>query len=291
MYPSLHQQAQPARVYWLDNPNESSARVRMHNYLAQSNVQHIAVPALDANRDVAGNVVRASTLSHIRALRRIHKDAPRGQVAYVSENTLSFEYTPYWTTTLERILHNAPEDWGILQLSYICSPATSSIVRNTSSRRGRRCLDDPFVVEKAVVGSSRAPFVPWTDVCTYGTTFYAVHPRGYHAVLRHVKRYKYDPLYCKQRIPRFHPDTDPSHLFALTRTYTFNVPLFTAVGIPRTIAFHHTHTQWYTAHKERMDILVRAWHDRYVKWLAQHRADERGRCPERFRLLWFNISL
>lgn len=264
----------PPRVYWLDPPHESAARVRMHNYLAHSNAQHVAVPAVDAHRDVAGNVVRASTLSHIRALRRIHKDAPCGQIACVSENTLSFEYLPYWTTTLERVLHNAPEDWGILQLSYICSPATASIVRNTLTRRGRwSSLDDPFVVEQAVAESPRAPYVPWVDVCTYGTTFYAVHPRGYEAILRHVKRYKHDPLYCKQRIPRFHPDTDPCHLFALTKTYTFHLPLFSATQVPRTLAFQHPHTGWYTAHKERMAVLVRRWHDRYVRWLSQHEAD------------------
>lgn len=274
--PGLFPSTRP-RVYWLDNVHEPRARVRMYNRLAHSKVKHVAVPAFDAYRDFAGNVLRASTLSHVRALRRIHKDSPAGQIAYVAENTLSFEYVPHWTTTLERILCNAPEGWGIIQLAYVCSPATASIVRNTPSVRGPLCVDDPFVVEKAVVQSPQAPFVPWKGICTYGTAFYAVHPRGYKAILQHVKRYKYDPLYCNERIPRFHPDIDPSHLFALAKTFTFNIPLFTTVAIPRTIAFKHTHTKWYTSHKERMDILVRAWRDAYVKWDAQRETDEQVR--------------
>ena len=234
-------------------------------------VKHIAVSALDAQHDCQGHVLQANTISHVRALRQIHRDRPMGQIAYVAENTLSYEYVPFWTTTLQRIIQNAPADWGVLQLSYICGSATASIIRNTPSKRSRLNVHDPFCIEKAVQQSEFAPFLPWKEYCTMGTSFYVVNQRGYRAILKHVKKYKYDPLYCKQKIPRFNPYADTSHLFSLATTYTFHVPLFTSLCIPSSIRFQFHHTHWYEKHKKRMDILVRVWYDKYLKWEVYRR--------------------
>lgn len=259
------------KVYWLDNPYDSIARVKMYNLFARSSVHHVAVPTLDTHHDCQGHALQANTLSHIRALRQIHRDRPSGQVAYVVENTLSYEYTPFWTTTLQRIIQNAPANWGVLQLAYICGPATASIIRNTPSKRKHVHIDDPFCIEKTIQQSAFAPFIPWKEYCTMGTCFYVVHPRGYRDILKHVKQYKYDPLYCKHKIPRFSPYADASHLFALTNTYTLNVPLFTSRSIPPSIHYQFHNTQWYIEHKKRIAILVRAWYDKYIKWQAQRR--------------------
>lgn len=273
------------RMYWLDNEHEPLRRVHMHNKLASSNVEHVAVPAHDAYADFAGNVTRANTLSHVRALRCVRKDVPNGQIAYVAENTVSFRYVPYWTTDLRRVVCNAPEDWGVLQLAYICGPATATIVRERKTvSEQRQCMDDPFHVEKSVIKSKQAPYVPWKDICTSGTTFYVVHPRGYTDILKHVYRYKHDPLYSQQKIPRFHPDVDASHLFSLTTTYTFHLPMFSASCIPPTIHYRGG-SCWYTEHKKRMDVLVQSWHNKYLKWKAH-----RKQCQQRHTIKYFTIQ-
>ena len=272
------------RVYWLDNAHEPLHRVHMHNKLASSTVHHVAVPAHDPYTDFAGNVTRANTLSHIRALRCIRKDVPHGQIACVAENTLSFEYTPYWTTDIQRIIANAPEDWGVLQLAYLCGPTTATIVRERKTvSEKRHCIDNPFCVEKAVIESKQAPYVPWNDICTIGTTFYVVHPRGYKDILKHVYKYKHDLLYCRHKIPRFHPDVDASHLFSLTTTYTFHLPMFSASRIPPAIQYKGG-TRWYSAHKKRMDILVQSWYTKYLKW-----KEHSEQCKEMYTIKYFTV--
>jgi len=253
--------AKRPRLYWLDVPSEECNRVEMHKIITQSTVKHIAVQAHDGYLEFGGNTVRANTLSHIRALRQIHRDVDTGQIAYVAENTLSYDYVPYWTTSLERIIANAPEDWGIIQLSYYCGQISRQLAhhahRNDHAKRHNR-----FCAEKCVIESVHAPFVPWTEHYTDGTTFYIVHPRGYTDILKHVKQYKYDTLYTKHRVPRFDPNVIASHLFALTTTYTFHLPLFT----------HRLQTRQlrdYAQTKENLDILVEKWYYHFLRWKEQ----------------------
>lgn len=246
------------RLYWLDCPSEESERVEMHRLLAHSTVRHVAVQAHDGYLEYGGNIIRANTLSHIRAIRRIQQDQKGEDIAYVAENTLSYAYTQFWTTTLERILCNAPEDWGIIQLAYYCGPVSEQLARY-ANRRSPSVLNDPFCVEKSVIESAHAPFVPWTSVYTEGTTFYAIHPRGYTDILKHVRRYKYDPLYEKHKIPRFDPNVIASHLFALTTTYTFHLPMFTFRPQTRQL-------RDYTPSQKRLNVLVKIWFSKYVRW-------------------------
>lgn len=249
------------RLYWLDIPSEENCRVEMHKLLAQSTVQHVVVQAHDGHLEFGGNMIRANTLSHIRALRQIQKDVKTGQIAYVAENTLSYDYVPYWTTTLERIICNAPEDWGIIQLSYYCG-AVSRQLAQQAYRNNPDKLHERFCVEKCVVASVHAPFVPWNEVYTEGTTFYIVHPRGYNDILTHVRKYKHEPLYTKHKIPRFDPDVIASHLFALTKTYTFHLPLFTFRVNTRQL-------RDYTKTKQNLDVLVEQLYFQNVRWNKQ----------------------
>lgn len=246
------------RLYWLDIPSQETNRVHMHKLLARSPVRHIAVQAHDAHLEFGGNTHRANTLSHVRALRQINKDIKTGQIAYVAENTLSYDYVPFWTTTLERIIANAPEDWGIIQLSYYCGPLSYQLAVH-ANRKNVDKLHDTYLTENHIIESVHAPFVPWDDHYAEGTTFYIVHPRGYTDVLKHVKRYKYDALYTKHSIPRFDPNVIASHLFALTKTYTFHLPMFT----------YRPHTKQlrdYTKTKNNLDRLVHIWYHKYIKW-------------------------
>jgi hypothetical protein len=287
---SRHSNATPhhrPRVYWLDNPAEGHARAEMHGLLARSSVTHVAVVAHDAPSAFAGNTSHANTLSHVRALRQIAHDVPAGQVAYVAENTLSYRHVPFWTTTLEGILCNAPADWGVLQLAYTCGSATRAIVERAMTPQKRAFNSDACYVERAVVESAHAPFVPWSRIRTPGTTFYAVSPRGYRDILAHVdrhtnanananiatSRHAHDPLYSLYstgdpplRPPRFDPNLDASHLFALTPTYTFHVPMFTTRCVPRSIGADEKDTS-----RGRLFFLVRLWHAKYGTWLAAKR--------------------
>jgi hypothetical protein len=279
---SRHSNAAPhhrPRVYWLDNPAEGHARAEMHGLLARSSVTHVAVVAHDAPSAFAGNTSHANTLSHVRALRQIAHDVPAGQVAYVAENTLSYRHVPFWTTTLEGILRNAPADWGVLQLAYTCGSATRAIVERAMTPQKRAFHRDVYYVERAVVESAHAPFVPWERIRTPGTTFYAVSPRGCRDILRHVDRHHANHRHTSshshshsQSHPRFDPNLDASHLFALTPTYTFHLPMFTTrCAVPRSIGAADNATDARDekdTSRGRLFFLVRLWHSKYGAWLA-----------------------
>ena len=249
------------RLYWIDNPHDDVGRVHMHNILAKSRVQHIAVVGKDPIHECKGNIARANTLSHIRAIRRIAKDKPHGQIAYVAENDMSYSYVPYWSYTLEKVLANAPPDWGILQLAYQCTPTTRALAEQRCSNK--HATLNPFFVERSVVDSLQAPFVPWCDVRTSGTTFYAIHPRGYNDIIKHVKRYKEDILYDTEKLPCFNPNRSADHLYELTRTYTLHVPMFCKRITPQ-LACCTTLTN--ASHRQKMDSLVKQWYEKYKKF-------------------------
>lgn len=254
------------RVYWIQSDPSSTLspnRADMDTLFANSTTTHVSVPACDAYRDYAGNVTRAHTLSHVRALRQIAKDA-RGfpnheQIAFVAEDTLSCAYARWWTVPLAKVLADAPSDWGVLQLSYVCDEVTRSCVRRWLPQQTAATT-----AEHAIAHSPHAPYVPWANVRTGSTTIYAVHPRGYRDILKHVRAYKHDATYPRPRdavsgrslgSPVFRPDVRAEEMFALTPTYVYHVPLFTVRGGG--------------TDKGLMDAMVEMWYWRMMGWAGR----------------------
>ena len=297
--PKMHwkraRQPHPPRLYWLNTDADTDAREAMLQLLARSpTASHVRIAATDATRDLAGNVTRASTLSHVRALRAIAHDlrvggkASREQVAFVAEDTLSYAYVHHWTTTLPRVIANAPRGWGVLQLAYTCDPhVTKRLVDRRMTPAEHIANDDPSYVEHAIVRSPHAPYVPWCNFRTGGTCFYVVHPRGVRDILRHVRQYKHDPSYADRHPPpyaRFRPDARAAELFALTNTFTFHLPMFTTREVPHGLRMQLQHDETLAdkvlakKHRRRMDAIVKQWHIKYVDWLAarQQRARQQN---------------
>lgn len=235
------------RVYWLNADADATARVRMNTMLCHSTATHIRVPAHDAHLDFAGNTTRAHTLSHVRALQQVARDAraftTKTQTALVAEDTLSYEYTPWWTTPLARVLEEAPADWGALQLAFTCdnahtTPLVHRMLQTHAPQTYAARAHDTCYVERAIAQSVYGRYVPWTAVRTGGTCLYAVNGRGCADILGHVRAYKHDPNYPRpsplrapvgpRTPPRFHPDLRAAELFGLTKTYVYHVPLFCA---------------------------------------------------------------
>ena len=259
-----------SRVYWVNADRHARARTAMHAELAKSKVTHVRVPAFDAQQDLAGNVLRAQTLSHLLLYERVHADRRKGQVVLVLEDTASFEYTPYWTTTLDAIVASAPADWGILQLAYRCDEPTIARVNRVMSAAEHISRPDNYA-EMRVLLDDTGPYVEWTKWRPSLACAYLLHPRGYHALLKHA------------RTPHFSPDAPPwEALFPHTRTYTYHVPLFTTRGgrdgyAPmRSLMLHRYPTEAEHNARERRDRvgqLVRAW---YARWRRWHEAMARG---------------
>lgn len=264
------------RIYWIQSDPSTTLhtnRANMNTLFANSTATHISVPACEAHRDYAGNVTRAHTLSHVRALRQIAKDArgcaDQAQIAFVAEDTLSCAYARWWTVPLAKVLADAPSDWGVLLLSCVCDEVTRSCVRQWLPQQ------PGTTAEYAIAHSPQAPYVPWATVRTGSTTMYAVHPRGYRDILKHVRAYKHDRSYprpsdaasCKSlKSPVFRPDVRAAEMFALTPTYVYHVPLFTEGG---DIGQDIGRGREMMLDKRRMDALVEMWYWRMMGWAGR----------------------
>ena len=67
------------------------------------------------------NAVYACTISHLRTIEEFAKmdDIEDSEYALIMEDDVSLEFGPYWTTSIQQCIQNAPRDWEILQLSVI----------------------------------------------------------------------------------------------------------------------------------------------------------------------------
>ncbi len=57
-------------------------------------------------------------LSHLHALLEFSKS--NHDIALIAEDDLSLDYKKYWQEDLNTCIRNAPSDWGIIQLAYLC---------------------------------------------------------------------------------------------------------------------------------------------------------------------------
>lgn len=189
----LHQKRYPVHkqfytLLWLNEADSNARRSALQTFCIELNLRNVRVAAI-ADSHTTHN---AQTLSHLRAMKRMESMPElRDCVNLVAEDTLSSSYMPYWLYTLQTVIENAPPDWGVLQLAYDGPPS--------------------------IMTMSSAPFVPWTKHRSPGTLFYAVHPRGRKAIMDDMRAPK--PA-------RYSPDLPPEHLFEITPTYTYHMPLF-----------------------------------------------------------------
>ena len=67
------------------------------------------------------NAVYACTISHLRTIEEFANtnDIEDSEYALIMEDDVSLEFGPYWTTSIQQCIQNAPRDWEILQLSVI----------------------------------------------------------------------------------------------------------------------------------------------------------------------------
>ena len=59
----------------------------------------------------------ACLFSHLKALKQFLKSSH--SLALILEDDACLDFKPYWQTTIQECIRNAPEDWELLQLSYI----------------------------------------------------------------------------------------------------------------------------------------------------------------------------
>jgi len=138
-------------IYWINLDSSIKRKEKMDSILKNINVSNTRINAVNGiseelniknayfqkNEDSTypnnTNIEYAVILSHLKALEEVNKNytsnieinnipnlpnIKNNNVSLICEDDLSLEFIPYWTTNLEKIINNAPEDWEIIMLGY-----------------------------------------------------------------------------------------------------------------------------------------------------------------------------
>ena len=109
-------------------------------------------------------------------------------IALILEDDISLEYKPYWQTTLQDCIRNAPEGWELLQLSYMLAPTKTMPTKMYTNAK---------------------------DHLYYGAAAYIVNKKG-------VRRFLKEPMFEKNIIHM--PD---SYFYLKMNSYVYKYPYFT----------------------------------------------------------------
>ena len=129
--------SRPIAVYWINLDRSTERRKNMLTLLKDPTFDGMykhRVKAIDGNnvtkeelKSTFENVGEKQTvkeycclLSHIKALRQFLKSS--NSIALILEDDVCLDYKPYWKETIKDCISNAPNDWELLQLSYMLDP-------------------------------------------------------------------------------------------------------------------------------------------------------------------------
>jgi len=122
-------------VYWinLDRARERKYKMeKMFKDIIFNNINIHRIQAIDGKDKDIQNFIKkniyitnkssnyleyACLLSHLNTIREFSESDY--DIALILEDDMTLEYKPYWETTIEYIIKNAPQNWEIIQLCYI----------------------------------------------------------------------------------------------------------------------------------------------------------------------------
>jgi GR25 family glycosyltransferase involved in LPS biosynthesis len=126
--------SRPMAVYWINLDRSTERRENMLKVLKDPVFDGMAkhrVKAYDGGDptdekkmrtiieipDKANMKEYACLLSHIKALTQFSKSD--STIAIILEDDVSLDLKPYWQTSIQHCIRNAPSDWELLQISYL----------------------------------------------------------------------------------------------------------------------------------------------------------------------------
>jgi GR25 family glycosyltransferase involved in LPS biosynthesis len=133
-------------------------------------------------------------LSHLNALLEFSKS--KYEIALIVEDDLSLDYKKYWQEDLNTCIRNAPSDWGIIQVSYLCK------------------------IPKQL-------YTPWNN--HFCAAAYIVNKKS---VLSFLKDQYINQQFVLKKTKYHHSDR---YLFKYIKTYVYQYPFFTYVGKDSTL--------------------------------------------------------
>ena len=172
--------------YWINLDNSTVRKERMKNLFKKQKVKNVRISAIDGGTD-SNLRACACCASHIKTIETFYESGD--DVGIICEDDVSFEYKKYWRNSLTNVIHEAPKDWEILQLS-----ATIS-----------------WFWPYAIIKNSKQLYIPYNE-SIYSALCYVINRKGAEKLLKSNEK----------------PSNLTEHyIYKKVKTYTYKYPMFT----------------------------------------------------------------
>ena len=231
-------------IYWINLDRSKDRRDYMENLLKDNvfqNVPNKRIRAVDGEKTKdavltkyvmqrqsrCSNVEYACFLSHLETIREFSQTD--NSVALIFEDDITLDFKPHWSKTIREIMDAAPDDWEIIQLSYM--------------------------TDKSKIPTQ--DFVP-----TYGNYFSAAaYLINNTAAKRWMREIYYDEKYHLDDSARHVAD---EYTFHKLRTYTYRHPYFIYKANNDTTLYHTGSLPFHE--KSRKDIEEVLYSPKFGDW-------------------------
>lgn len=203
------------QIYWINMNKCVDRKNAMEKILKDpcfKGIQTTRIEAIDGKRENILDYVSidekksidiqyACLISHFKAMHKFCDIGINGQIALIFEDDMVLDFKPYWKKTIRQISNEAPNDWGIIQLSYI----SHNIPKNTF---------EPILYNNnnAIYGIG-AYIIKYEAAQTFINMMYD----------KITKKY----IFSKIREPDFVYHISDHYIYSFIRGYSYRYPFFT----------------------------------------------------------------
>jgi GR25 family glycosyltransferase involved in LPS biosynthesis len=158
-------------LLWLNLDRSPDRRIHMEQMLTDpifDNMEKIRISAVDG-QDLANlekyvhdtqrtmqNCEYGCTLSHLEAIRQFsqitsqtNNQASDQAYALIMEDDVCLDFKPYWKKTLNEIIEEAPQDWEIIQLTYIMLGQEPTNLYEEWANHKHLCSTAAYIISKS----------------------------------------------------------------------------------------------------------------------------------------------
>jgi len=106
------------KYFWINLDSALHRREMIEKEFTDNNIEHTRVIAYQSPNKTKIGYENACTRSHIQAIMH-YLLTTNDEYALICEDDTTFELKPLWKNSVEYIVDNAPNNWGIIQLATI----------------------------------------------------------------------------------------------------------------------------------------------------------------------------
>ena len=128
------------KFFYINLERCEERKEKLETIFSQYNLKYERVSAIDGNNlekwdPRLSKFEQACTMSHLKAIQTFYESGE--EIGIICEDDITFEFLPYWKTSIDNVIKNAPNDFEILMLSYTVWPHYSNFLEN---------LYNPFIL-------------------------------------------------------------------------------------------------------------------------------------------------